>query len=162
MVRHLLPELMRLAAGWRGTDLTQEVISWWLGVPQSTDRKIFKRHRETGQFVQRRCSGQPRISTPREDRVLTRMCQANHFLSATMLKSIWMRTIKRRCSIQTVWGRLLAAGLQGHHPKKETSPDPTKLGWGASQLAAWSLASCRVHWRVEVYSLHVWWKNTGV
>ena len=63
MVRHLPPELVRLAIGWRGEGLTQGVISWRLGVPQGTISKILKRYRETGQFVQRRRSGRPRIST---------------------------------------------------------------------------------------------------
>ena len=87
-----------------------------LGVPQGTVSKMLKRYQETGQFVQRRRNGQPRISTPREDRVLTRTCRANHFLSATMLRYIWMRTISRHCSIWTVRGRLLAARLRAHHP----------------------------------------------
>ena len=116
MVRHLPPETVRLAVRWRREGRTQEVISRWLGVPQGTVSKVLKRYRETGQCLRRRRSGRPRISTPREDRILTRMCRNNRFLSATMLRSIWMRTIRRGCSIRTVRGRLLRAGFRARRP----------------------------------------------
>ena len=150
MVRHLPPKLVRLAVRWRGEGLTQEVISWRLGVPQGTVSKILKRYRETGQFVQRRRSGRPRISTPREDRVLTRMCLANRFLSATMLRSIWMRTIRRRCSIRTVQGRLLAARLRAHRPCRRPALTRrhrhTRRRW-AEAHRNWQLG----HWRHAVF-----------
>ena len=150
MVRHLPPELVRLAVGWRGEGLTQEVIRWRLGVPQGTISKIFKRYRETGQFVQRRRSGRPRTSTPREDRVLTRMCRANRFLSATMLRSIWMRTIRRRCSIRTVRGRLLAARLRAHRPCRRPALTrrhrQTRRRWVEAHRN-WQLG----HWRHAVF-----------
>ena len=150
MVRHPPPELVRLAVGWRGEGLTQEVISWRLGVPQGTVSKILKRYQETGQFVQRRRSGRPRISTPREDRVLTRMCLANRFLSATMLRSISMRTIRRRCSIRTVRGRLLAARLRAHRlcrrPALTRRHRQTRRRW-AEAHRNWQLG----HWRHAVF-----------
>ena len=116
IVRHVPPELVSLAFCSHGEGLTQEVIIWRLGVPQRTFSKILKRYRETEQFVQRQRSGWPRI--PREDRVLIHMCRTNRFVYTTMLSSIWMRTIRRRCSIRTIGGRLLAARFRAHHPCK--------------------------------------------
>lgn len=88
MVRHLPLETVRLAVSWRREGRTQEIIGRWLCVSQGSVSKVHKRYRETGQCVQMRCRGQPRISTPREGR----MSRNNCLLSATMLRSIWTRS----------------------------------------------------------------------
>lgn len=155
MVRHLPQELLWFAVRWRHGSLTKKVIIWRLGVPQGAVRKILKPYRETMQFVQRRRSGRVRISTPRYNCVLACMCQGNRFLSAMKLSPIWMRTIRRRCSIRTVRDRLLAIRVRPHRPCTDKTlarrHHPTRRPW-TEPHRDWQLR----HWQHTVFFDESW------
>ena len=60
--------------------MKQADIARVLNVSQSVVSRLLKKHRETGSVKDRKRSGRPKATTPRQDRLLFRMSRQNRFI----------------------------------------------------------------------------------
>ena len=74
---------------------------------------ILKRHHETGSVEKKPRSGQPRKSTPRNDRHLKALSLANRFKTVSQLRDEWSDDSAVDVSARTVRRRLISAGPRG-------------------------------------------------
>lgn len=86
---------------------------------QSAVSKTLSRLRETGSLKDRKRSGRPKISNPRQDRSLARLCLRNRMLTSTQLKREWEDDCGVVCSSRTVRKRLDDVGLCGRVARKK-------------------------------------------
>ena len=87
-----------------------------LNVSQSVVSRLLKKHRETGSVKDRKWSGRPKATTPRQDRLLLRMSGQNHFYSCETLRTQLRATHRIRVSRRLVNSRLLQARLRSRRP----------------------------------------------
>ena len=74
---------------------------------QSSVSYTIRRYDETGNNDNRRRSGRPRASTPRDDQYLCRIARRHRFMTARMLQAEWEPVLPERVSVQTVRNRLV-------------------------------------------------------
>ena len=120
---------------------------------QSVVSRLLKKHRETGSVKDRKCSGRPKATTPRQVSLLFRMSRQNRFYSWETLRTHLCDNHRIRVSRQLVNSRLLQARLRSRRPAKR--PRLTlrhkgeRLDW-ARQRQAWHLRNWRtVLWTDE-------------
>lgn len=89
------------------------------GVGKSVVGQIMKRFESTGSTKNRKQSGRPPKTTPREDRKLIKLCKENPRLSAVELNAKMRTGYGVRCSISTTKRRLRQANLFGRRPAKK-------------------------------------------
>jgi transposase len=87
-------------------------------VSQSTASRALKRFSETSHDEDRPRVGRPRLSTPRDDRVLERLSLNNRFRPATRLKEDWEQS-GMQAGVHTVRRRLSEFGLSGRVARKK-------------------------------------------
>ena len=81
--------------------------------------KTLSRVRVTGSVNDRKRSGRPRITSPRDDRALVKMSLQNRRLTSTELKRKLKDSLEVECSSRTVRRRLDNAGLHGRVARKK-------------------------------------------
>ena len=82
-----------------------------------------RRFEDTGSDRNRKCSGRPRISTPRDDRFIERRSLKDRFKPATKLKENW-EEVGVHASVRTIRRRLCAANLMGGVARKKPMLTP--------------------------------------
>ena len=109
---------------------------------QSAVSKTLTRLKETGSVDDRKLSGRPRISNPREDRALVRISLNDRKLTSPQFKREWEETCGVVCSTSTIRKRLDGAGLYGRVAKKKPlltdRHKEIRLKW-AQERVYWSL-----------------------
>ena len=109
---------------------------------QSAVSKTLTRLKETGSVDDRKRSGRPRISNPREDRALVCISLNDRKLTSPQLKREWEETCGVVCSASTIRKRLDGAGLYGRVAKKKPlltdRHKEIRLKW-AQERVYWSL-----------------------
>lgn len=86
-------------------NLSQRQIAIRVNCSLGSVHNTIRRFEETGSNQDRRRSGRPRASTPRQDAYLRRLAKRRRLTTATTLLSEWQPTLARRVSIQTVRNR---------------------------------------------------------
>ena len=128
--------------GMRDGGMKQADIARVLNVSQSVVSRLLKKHRETGSVKERKRSGRPRATTPRQDRLLFRMSRQNRFYSSETLRTHLRDSHRIRVSRQLVHSRLLQARLRSRRPTKRPRLTQRhkreRLDW-ARQRQAWRL-----------------------
>ena len=99
-------EIWRIV-GMRDGGMKQADIARVLNVSQSVVSRLLKKHRETGSVKDRKRSGRPKATTPRQDRLLFRMSRQNRFYSSETLRTHLRDNHRIRVSRQAVNSRLL-------------------------------------------------------
>ena len=85
-----------------------------LNCTTKTVRELKKKVKETKSLEDRKRSGRPRKTSPREDRTLKLISLQDRFLNATkMAKKIVPNIVKKKLGVTTVRKRLRDAGLNG-------------------------------------------------
>ena len=133
--------------------MKQADIARVLNVSQSVVSRFLKKHWEAGSVKDRKRSGRPKPTTPRQDRLLYRMSRQNRFYLSETLRTHLRDNHRIRVSRQLVNSRLLQARLGSRRPAKR--PRLTlhhkrkRLDW-ARQRQAWRLRNWRtVLWTDE-------------
>ena len=85
----------------------------------STVCRTLAKQRACGTVDDRKRSGRPRISTPRYDRALQRICLHNRRFTSSHLKREWEQSSGVTSSARTVRRRLDNVGLFGHVARKK-------------------------------------------
>jgi transposase len=90
-----------------------------LAIPKSTIHDIIKKFRERGHNHVLPKSGRPKITTPREDKLIARECRIFPTKSAAVLKAQFEISHQIFCSLSTVKRRLRENNLFGRRPSKK-------------------------------------------
>ena len=72
---------------------------------------IIKRFKETKSYVDRHCSGRPRLTTPNDDRLLIRLAKKNRTMLSHELRREWKLLNGRQASASLVHRKLLANNM---------------------------------------------------
>ena len=133
--------------------MKQADIARVLNVSQSVVSRLLKKHGETGSVKDRKRSGRPKATTPRQDRLLFRMSRQNRFYSSETLRTHLHDNHGIRVSRQLVNSRLLQARLRSRRPAKRlrlTQRHTRERLDLARQRQAWRLRNWRtVLWTDE-------------
>ena len=86
---------------------------------RSTVCRALAKQRACGRVNDRKRSGRPRISTPRDDRALQRICLHNRRFTSSHLKREWEQFSGATSSARAVRRRLDDVGLFGHVARKK-------------------------------------------
>jgi len=85
----------------------------------SSGSRTLRRLKETGSVDDKKRTGRPRTTTPREDLALVRISLHNRKLTSPKLNREWMENSGVECSARTVRRRLTRAGLYGRVARKK-------------------------------------------
>ena len=96
--------------------IKQGAIAARVGLTHVTVNRILKRHAATGSLVPGKSSGDPRKTTPRQDRALLRMVRQDRFLSDQALTARMRNLYGMRAGRTTVNNRLLSRGYRAYRP----------------------------------------------
>ena len=96
----------------------------------STMCRTLAKQRACGTVDDRKRSGRPRISTPRDDHALQRICLYNRRFTSSHLKREWVQSSGVTSSARTVRRRLDDVDLFGHVASTVT----TAVGQGVKEL----------------------------
>jgi transposase len=129
--------------GLQRAGLSQTAISEQLGISQSSVSRTLQKHNNTGEVKDLERSGRPRKSTPRQDRLLSRLA----------VRDRWGHHIGRAMSRYTVRRRLRAAGIHSRRPRRGAVLTPrhkrARLQWAQARagnnIRYWN----RVRWSDE-------------
>lgn len=109
-----------IAAGLAQAGQNQYEIAGQLNCTTKTVRELLKKIDETKSLADRKRSGRPRKTSPREDRIVVRQSYLNRRLDANELsKKIVPNLVKNHISHSTVQRRLREAGLFGRVARKK-------------------------------------------
>jgi transposase len=102
-------------------------IATTIGTSKSTIHNIIERYEQTGSVKERARSGRPRISTPREDRILLQITKKNKSLPSHQLAKNWKLSSGLTASSSLVRYRLIlnAVNLKTANRKTDLKKEPT-------------------------------------
>ncbi len=121
-----------------------------LKIPKSTVSDIIKNYKICGTNVNKSRSGRPKMSTPRQDRILVRESLRNRWLTSPVLKNVWENQTGMAVSVSTVKRRLCFAGLNGRIARRK----PLLLPRHVAARLSW--AKEHRDWTVEMWRKVVW------
>lgn len=121
------------------TGSTQVNVARHLGVSQSVISRLWNRYLNTGEVVDRPRSGRPRMTTRRQDLIITNHAQRNNTQSATRLRQHLQRVAGVQVSAQTIRNRLHDAQVNAFRPRIVLPLTPRHR----QARSAW----CRIHQR---------------
>jgi len=117
-------------------------ISEKVGKAKTTVYQIIKKFMETGSVADRPRSGRPRISTPRDDKVLIRISKKDRHKTSPELAKEWSESTGTTASTSLVRQRLLSHGLHGckarRKPLLTEKQRKSRLRW-AREHASWTV-----------------------
>ena len=121
---------------------------------QSSVSRTLSRLKKTGSVDDRKHTGRPRITTPREDRSLLRICLNDRRLTFPQLKREWMESCGVQCSSRTIRRRLVKEGLHGRVARKKplltaSQTGSSKVGHGKKTLDFKSMAPNNLVWWIK-------------
>lgn len=159
MARRRLSEALRWQIiGMHATGMSFKAIGRQLGYCHSVISRLIRKHQTTGHVKDLPRSGQPKKTTPRNDRNLARLVRREPFATSTLLKRLWLPHTP--LSSRTVRRRLSALGLKSRRvikrPALSDNHKRLRLQWCLARQQ-WNLRSWRrVHWSDESrFLLHV-------
>ena len=117
---------------------------------QSSVSRTLSRLKKTGSVDDRKRTGRPRITTPREDRSLLRICLNDRRLTSPQLKREWMESCGVQCSSRTVRRRLVKEGLHGRVARKK----PLLTQRHKRVRLKWAMG--RKHWTLSQWHQIIW------
>jgi transposase len=121
-----------------------------MGINLSTVKRIKQKYHKTGSVKDKARSGRPRKTTPREDRVLIRMCLANRQLNASDIRARLCASHKIVLAVRTVRLRLQKVGLSARIALKKP------LLTYAHRLRRKAFALAHRDWTVEQWKQVLW------
>lgn len=115
---------------------TQEQVAGVFGVARMTICRLWRRFTTTGSVSDAPRSGRPRVTTPREDRYITRTHRLNRFQPATETASSLPNG--RQVTSQTIRNRLRSVGVRSRRPFKGPTLTPDhrrrRLDWARTHV----------------------------
>nr|CAH7737353.1 unnamed protein product [Callosobruchus chinensis] len=105
----------RIIALWQ-VGLPRHQIANRLNVERSTVSRTIRSYAETEEVNSRPRSGQPTVSTRREDRYIAQLARRERSVTVPVLRSQFQRTFNRVISTATIRRRVLASGLRCRRP----------------------------------------------
>ena len=143
-----------LTIGMSDTGMTSRHIAVQFNVNHTVIGRLIQRYHQTGTVNDRPRSGRPRLTSPREDRLLNRRAKRSPFTSAAKLREHWPPG--GRVSVRTVIRRLHNAHLRARRPVKRPYVSPhhlqARLQWANDHLR-WNIRNWQnIHWSDE--SIH--------
>lgn len=136
--------------GMSNAGMNQKDIANSMNVSQSVVSRLLKKQRETGNVGDRPRSGRPKLTTPREDRLLLRISRRNRFASSESVRSMFRDSTGVRLSRSAVNKRLIRAGLYARRPAKRPRLLPRHK---AERL---NFAIIRRGWRIRTWRRILW------
>ena len=82
--------------------LSARTVANKLKIPKSTSSDIIKNYKMCGTNVNKSRSGRPKMSTPRQDRILVRESLRNRWLTSPVLKNVWENQTGMAVYVSTV------------------------------------------------------------
>lgn len=153
MVKHiqLTPRRKSVCLALHTEGLSTREIAQRLHCHQSSVVRLLTKFRVTGSVSRQKGSERRPLSTPCQDRFLTRLCLRNRTASSTDLKTAWEAETGVQASSVTVRRRLFRAGLPARRPRKKplltAKMRSARLKW-AKEHVGWSLEK----WKSVIFS----------
>jgi transposase len=117
-----------------------------LGCSRSAVSRLVARFKEVGHMEPKKGRGRNRLSTPREDRILQRICKRNRFESSSSISAQWLASTGVQACASTVRRRLCTLGLSAKRPVKKPLLTATmkrkRLQW-AKAHSSWTIQQWR-------------------
>ena len=133
-----------------GEGYTQRQIAKKLKISRSGVQLILQKKKETGSIVDRPRTGRPKVTTPRESRLLIRLSLRDRKATSKMVKREFMDITGKSLSTRTVRRRLNEGGLRGCVAVKKTmltkKQKQKRLAWAKKHR----------NWTINVWSRVVW------
>ena len=125
-------------------------ISQLYGVSKSSVARIIDKWNKTKSVANNPRSGRPRITTVRQDRILTRLCKNDPRLSSVQLNGIMAKSYQMQCSVSTTKRRLRSQNLFGRRSAKKP------LISLKNRIARIKFAKEHLNWTVKDWSKILW------
>ena len=140
-----------LTIGMSDTGMSSRHIAVQFNVNHTVIGRLIQRYHQTGTENDRPRSGRPRLTSPREDRLLIRRAKRSPFTSAAKLRDHWPPG--GRVSVRTVIRRLHNPHLRSRRPVKCPYVSPhhlqARLQWANDHLR-WNIRNWQnIHWSDE-------------